>query len=324
MLHIDHARDQDAGIADDHPSRLEHQRTAEIMRHPLDHRGIGRRQRRRLAVHVIGNAEAAAEIDMRDGVAVGAQHLHEFGQQPERGFQRPEIGDLAADMHVDAGDLDPRQLCRAGIDRAGMNQRDAELVLGLAGRDFCVRTGIDVGVDPNRDPRDPARLGGEPRQQFEFGLGFDVDAENVRRQRRAQFGLGLADPREQDLVRRKARGQRPLQLAAGNHVGAGAELRQRAQHRLIGIGLHGVADQRLLVGEGLAEHPVMALQGRGRIAIERRADRIRQFDKIDRLGVKHAVAIVEVIHGELSPAADRERRISGALWARWALRRRSD
>ena len=86
-LHIDHACDQDAGIADDHPARLEHQRAAEIVRHALDHRGIGGRRRRRFAVHVIGNAEPAAEIDMRDGVAVGAQRLHEFGQNPERGFQ---------------------------------------------------------------------------------------------------------------------------------------------------------------------------------------------------------------------------------------------
>src|SRR6266849_2047648 len=81
---------------------------------------------------------------------------------------------------------------------------------------------------------------------------------------------------------------------------AGAEFRQRAQHRLIRVGLHGVTHQRLFIGEGVAEHPVMALQRRGRIAIERRADRIRQLDKIHRLGVKHAVAVVEVIHGGLS------------------------
>ena len=90
------------------------------------------------------------------------------------------------------------------------------------------------------------------------------------------------------------------QFAAGHHVGAGAELGQRAQHRLVGIGLHGVTDQRLLAGEGFREHPVVALQRRGRIAIERRADRIRQLDKIHRLGVQHAVAIVEVVHDGLS------------------------
>ena len=45
--------------------------------------------------------------------------VHEFGQQREGGFQRLEIGDLAADMHVDAGDLEARQLGRAGVDGAG-------------------------------------------------------------------------------------------------------------------------------------------------------------------------------------------------------------
>ena len=46
----------------------------------------------------------------------------------------------------------------------------------------------------------------------------------------------------------------------------------------------------------------MTLQRRGRITIERRAHGIREFGQIDRLGVEHAVAIVEMIHGELSPS----------------------
>ena len=166
-----------------------------------------------------------------------------------------------------------------------------------------------------------AGLDRKPRQQFEFGLGFDVDAENVGGQRRAQFGFGLADAGKQDLVRRNAGRQRPLQLAAGHHVGAGAELGQRAQHRLVGIGLHGVADQRLLAGEGLGEDAVVALQRRGRIAIERRADRVRQIGQIDRLGVQHAVAIVEVIHGEGSVTSSGSR-MNGFLRPLGAVGRR--
>ena len=134
-------------------------------------------------------------------------------------------------------------------------------------------------------------------------------------QRGAQLGLGLADAGEQDFLRRNAGGQRPLQLAAGHHVGAGAEFCQRAQHRLVGVRLHGVAHQRLLAGKSLGEYPVVTLQRRGRIAIERRADRLRQFDQIDRLGVQHAVAIVEMIHGCFSRAADRGRRVSCCLSA---------
>jgi len=190
-----------------------------------------------------------------------------------------------------------------------------------------VGTGIDVRIDPDRDPCDSAGFAGKPREQFELRLGFDVDAEDVGGQGRTQLGLGLADAGEQDFVRRNAGGQRPLQLAAGHHVGAGAELRQRAQHRLIGVRLHGVTHQHLLAGKSLGEDAVVPFQRRGRIAIERRADRVRQLDKIDRLGVKHAVAIVEVVHGRLSrSAAGRERMLSCDPWERLApiRRRRSD
>ena len=70
-------------------------------------------------------------------------------------------------------------------------------------------------IDAHRDPRGAAGLDREPRQQFELGLGFDVDAQDVRSQRRAQLGFGLADAGEQDFFRRNAGSQRPLQLAAG-------------------------------------------------------------------------------------------------------------
>ena len=89
MLHIDHPGDQDAGIADDQPARLEISVQPRLCGHALDHRGIGVRRRRRGAVAVIGDAEPAAEIDMADGVAVGAQRLHEFGEQPEGGSIGP-------------------------------------------------------------------------------------------------------------------------------------------------------------------------------------------------------------------------------------------
>ena len=82
-----------------------------------------------------------------------------------------------------------------------------------------MRAGIDIRIDADGNPRNAAHSGGKPREQFEFGLGLDVDAENVLAERLAQFGFGLADAGEHDLLRRKARGQRALQLAAGDHVG---------------------------------------------------------------------------------------------------------
>ena len=64
MLHIDYACDENACVADDHATRLEQQRTAEIMRHPLDHIRIGQRRGRCLSVGVIRDAKTATKIDV--------------------------------------------------------------------------------------------------------------------------------------------------------------------------------------------------------------------------------------------------------------------
>ena len=143
-----------------------------------------------------------------------------------------------------------------------------------------------------------AALGGGDRgQQFELRFGFDVDAQDALVDRLRQLAHGLADAGEHDLVRRDSGGAGAQQFAAGDDVGAGAELGQGRDHGLVGIRLQGVADQRVDVGEGAGEHGVVPLQGRARIAIERRADGFRQRDEIDPFGVQHAVAIVEVVHG---------------------------
>src|SRR5262249_23621985 len=57
-----------------------------------------------------------------------------------------------------------------------------------------------------------------------------------------------------------------------------------------------VADERPHVGEGAGKDLVVPLDRGGRIAIERRADLIGEADEADAFGMKHAVAIVEVVH----------------------------
>ena len=96
--------------------------------------------------------------------------------------------------------------------------------------------------------------GGDRGEQFELRLGFDVDAENALVDRERELARGLADAGEHDLVRRDAGAARAQQFAFGDDVGAGAEPRQRRDHRLVGIRLHGVADERIDVGEGAGEH----------------------------------------------------------------------
>ena len=174
-----------------------------------------------------------------------------------------------------------------------------------AGRDLGVGLGVDVGIDPHRDVGGAALAGGDRGQQLELGLGFDVDAEDAGVDRERELARGLADAGEHDFLRRDAGRPRAQEFAFGDHIGAGAELRQGRDHRLVGIGLQRVADQRIDIGEGAGEHLVVPLQRRGRIAVERRADVLRQRDEVHRLGVQHAVAIGEVVHGGFIPTRRR-------------------
>ncbi len=115
----------------------------------------------------------------------------------------------------------------------------------------------------------------------------------------ASSSAGLADAGEHDLLGRNARSARALQLAARHDVRARAEPRQRRDHRLIGIRLHGVADERGHVGERLGEHPVVPRRA-SRSNSSRTACRPRRAmaRKVDLLGVHHAVAIGKVVHGQ--------------------------
>ena len=209
---------------------------------------------------------------MLDRMAVFAQLPDQPFQPAESTVERLQIGDLAADMHVDAGHFDAVQLGGERVDFACIGPGDAELVFLFAGRNLRMGTGIDIGVDAEGNPRPLSRSFGTLRQRMQFGHRLDIEAENVGGQSGIQFGCGLADTREHDLVRRNSGRQRPLEFPAGDDVGATAKLCQRLQHGLVGIGFHGVADKRWDIAERTGKHIVVARQRGGRIAIERRTD----------------------------------------------------
>ena len=125
---------------------------------------------------------------------------------PERGFQRSKIGDLAADMDIDAGDLDARQFCGAGIDGARVLSGTPNLFSDLPVEIFaCVPestsglTRIEIrAVRPiSTASRDSNSSSGSDSTLMQSTSSASACA---------QFGLGLADAGEQDLVRRNARG----------------------------------------------------------------------------------------------------------------------
>ena len=156
--------------------------------------------------------------------------------------------------------------------------------------------GVDIGIDAQRDGGGAALARGDLRQQFEFRLGLDIDAQDALVHRCGEFVRRLADARKHDLGRRNAGRARTLQFAERHHVGAGAERGEGLDHRLVGIRLHGVADERAHVGERAGEDLVVTRQCRGGIAVERRADLFREVNDVHLLGVEHAVAVCEMVH----------------------------
>ncbi len=298
-----HFRDQYAGIAGDQASGF-HDHLEAKRRDVLAH-DVAKfvRQRRRAVVDVIGNAEAAADIDVLDRNAIRSQRRHQVDQHGDGVVIGLQIGDLAADMHVDADDPDARQAGGALVDGAGALPGNAELVLGLARGDLLVRLGVDIRVDAQRDRRGLAQRRSARRQNFELRLGLDVEAVDAGGEREIHLARRLADAGEDDLLGRNAGGKRAAQFAFRDDVGAGAELCQGAQHRLVGIRLHGIAHQRIQPVERLGKHLVVPRQGRGGIAIERRADRLGDVRQRDILGKQDAIAVIEVVHVRWFPNA---------------------
>ena len=169
----------------------------------------------------------------------------------------------------------PGRLGRVGVDLAGPLEGDAELVLRLAGGDLGVGLGVDVGIDADGDRGASLPSPWRSREmQLELGLGFDVEAEDAGVEREARS-------RARSCRRRRRRSCPAAPPAASARRSSpsettsmpGALRDEGANHRLVGVRLHGVADQRVEAGEGLAEDAVVAHQRRRRIAVEGRADR---------------------------------------------------
>src|SRR5918999_1841075 len=115
---------------------------------------------------------------MGDGMSVAAQRADEFGEKLIGGSEGLQPRDLAADMNIDAPDLDAAELGGPSIDVADREIRHAEFVAGLAGCNLFVSFGIDVGIDANGNRRTGAETERDRIQKFELGFRFDVETGN--------------------------------------------------------------------------------------------------------------------------------------------------
>jgi len=218
-------------------------------------------------------------------------------EQDQNAFQGLDEGSgieqLRADMAVDAGDLNVRQGSGAAVERQRIVVGDAELGFLEAGRDIGVRLRVDVRIDAQADRRFLAALARHFVEAFEFGGGFDVEAEDAGIQRLFHFRRRLADAGEDDFLRIGTGGQDALQLTAGHNVETCAEAGEDIENGEIGIGFDGVADQRILARWVSVEDVLEFVQGRfqrgARIDIGRRAELCGNAGQGKAFGVQDAV-----------------------------------
>ena len=218
----------------------------------------------------IGDAQAATDVEVGDAGARPLDFLDQVEQAVDGLDVRAGVGDLRADVAVDADDLEAGQGGRTGIGRHRVPMGDAELRRPKAGRDVGMRLRVDVGVDAQADPCSPAARGRHARQHFHLADAFDVEAHHAGFERALHLRAGLADAGKDDARRVSAHGQHPLELAPGNDVEAAALRREPLQHRQARIGLHCIADEVVAAGKCVLVRRQRALHRRLRVDVERR------------------------------------------------------
>jgi hypothetical protein len=189
---------------------------------------------------------------------------------------------LRADVHLQAAQLDVFQLLGSAFVEVGDGgEIDAKLVLGLAGGNVFVGVGVNVRVHADRGRGDHAELAGDLVEVAEFFLALDVERVDPLLQRIDDLVTGLANTGEGAMRRITARLDDAEEFSAGNDVEARAVGRQQAEHREVGICLHGVGDLVIhAIQRGIKAGVVVDDRAR-RINVERRAVLGSQGGEID-------------------------------------------
>ena len=210
---------------------------------------------------LIGYAETATEIDVPQPDALVTQAADQMQNALEGINERPGIGQLRADMTVDADDM---QMWHAGglaVVLQGRVDRDAELVLPQSGGYVGMRAGIHVRIDAQCHRSGQAAVPGHFIQPVELAFRFDIEAADADLQRPVNFIGAFPDAGEHHACRIAAGHQDALQFAHRDNVKSGAESCQHLQYREVGIRFDRIADEVGMAGERRVEDTPVPFQG---------------------------------------------------------------
>src|SRR5207253_10640915 len=243
----------------DDATGFQHNRQAEILRRVRHRTPINRRRWRLFGI--VGNSQAAAEVEILQSDSVGFQFKNELAQTHESFFEGSHFGDLRPEMALHTDDINIRELLCASIKLSRFGKTDTEFVLLHARRNVGMRAGIDIRIRADGNAGAHAGVLGDVVNQLQLGTRFDVEKENPGIESVADFLWSFADAGEDDFVRRTAGFQDAKQFAAGNDVESGAPLRKSPQKVYVRIRFDGVTNQVRYGSESFVEHADVPLQG---------------------------------------------------------------
>ena len=200
------------------------------------------------------DAEAASGIDVSDVVAVLAKVGDQAGDTGQGRGEGIDFADLGADVDRDAGGVKPLGFCSLAVDGSGGPDVDAELVFAKAGGDVRMRFGEDVGVYSQGEASDLAKGFGAGGKEVKFGLGLNVEEEDVGAKGSVDLPNLFAYAGEDDSFQGGLVGLTDtLEFAARDDVEACSLLCQQAEDGERGVGFDRVADGVRAAGEGLSK-----------------------------------------------------------------------
>ena len=141
-------------------------------------------------------------------------------------------------MHVEPDESNVAQARCALGDAECFIERDTELLSLFARANVLVsRVDRDLGIHPDRHRRTHRPVGGEPIDERELQIRFDVDKEDTGIERLRKLLLGLSHSTKDDVRARESGALCAKQLAPGDHLGPRAHLAQQPQNGTVRVGL---------------------------------------------------------------------------------------
>ena len=294
LLGVEHPGHQDPRIPDQHAPRLQHHRGIQVPDHPDQRPGELLRQRRSLVV--VGDPQAAADVDVADVRPLLTQPSDQGRGPRERVHEGLDLGDLRPDVLVDPHHLQGRQLLGGFVLLQGATDVDPELALLQAGRDVRVSLRVHVRVDPQCHARLPSQLRCHLVDATQFLVRLHVEHEYVGHERVRDLLASLPYAGVHNPLRRHARRQPAEQFAARDHIQAAPQTREELQDGQVRVGLQGEADQVRDRGECLIQDPEVPCQCRMAIDVGGRANLFGDAGDRDILTIEIVAPMLKEMH----------------------------